>query len=76
MKLLMNCKDDFEAQVIEGLLTSADIPVHRRYRGSGQVLNIYGGVGRDIDIYVPDDRLEEALQLLESSGDYPDWEEE
>jgi hypothetical protein len=73
MKLLINCKDDFEAQLIEGLLTSAGIPVHKEYRGFGQLLKIYGGLGRDIDIYVPDDRLEEARLLLESHGD---WDEE
>lgn len=72
MKLLVNCRDDFEAQCIEGLLTSAGIPVHKQYRGAGQVLKIYGGLGQDVDIYVPADRLEEARQLLESGG----WEEE
>lgn len=73
MKLLVNCKDDFEAQLIEGLLTSAGIPVHKEYRGTGQILKIYAGLGRDIDIYVPGDRLEEAKLLLESRGD---WEDE
>jgi len=73
MKLLINCKDDFEAQLIEGLLTSAGIPVHKEYRGSGQLLKIYGGLGRDIDIYVPGDCLEEARLLLETHGD---WDEE
>ncbi|MDD2282439.1 MAG: DUF2007 domain-containing protein [Eubacteriales bacterium] len=72
MKLLVNCKDDFEAQLIEGLLTSAGIPVHKEYRGAGQIIKIYGGTGQDIDIYVPDDRLEEARQLLESGSELDD----
>lgn len=69
MKLLINCRDDFEAQVIEGLLQSAGIPVHKKYRGAGHALKIYGGVGQDIDIYVPSDRLTEARQLLESDNE-------
>lgn len=73
MKLLINCKDDFEAQLIEGLLTSAGIAVERKYRGAGQILKIYGGLGRDVDIYVPSHRLEEARQLLEHREE--EWEE-
>lgn len=69
MKLLINCSDDFEASVIEGLLLSADIPVHKQYRGIGEAMKVYSGVGRNIDIYVPADRLEEALLLLESDHD-------
>lgn len=67
MKLLTNCRDDFEANLIEGLLKSADIPVHKQYRGFGHAMKLYGGVGQDIDIFVPADRLEEAQLLLESS---------
>ncbi|HOC06758.1 MAG: DUF2007 domain-containing protein [Bacillota bacterium] len=74
MKLLVNCKDDFEAQLIEGLLKSAGIPVQRKYRGEGHVLKLYGGLGRDVDIYVPGDRLQEAMQLLEHRDE--DWEEQ
>lgn len=66
-KLLVNCRDDFEAQLIEGLLKSADIPVYRKYRGFGHAHKIYSGVGQDIDIYVPSDRLEEARLLLEAT---------
>lgn len=69
MKLLINCSDDFEASVIQGLLSSADIPVHKQYRDIGEAMKFYGGVGRNVDIYVPADRLEEALLLLESSHD-------
>lgn len=67
MKLLINCRDDYEANVIEGLLKVANIPVHKRYRGAGEAMKFYGGVGQNIDIYVPADRLEEARLLLESS---------
>lgn len=70
MKLLVNCRDDFEAQIIEGLLKSGGIPVHRKYRGTGQALKIYGGVGQNVDIYVPEERLEEARLLLESSHEF------
>lgn len=67
MKLLVNCRDDFEASMIEGLLRSADIPVHKQYRGTGHLLKVYSGVGQDIDIFVPEDCYEEAKLLLESS---------
>jgi len=70
MKFLVNCRDDFEAQLIEGLLQSADIPVHKKYRGVGHALKLYGGVGQDIDLYVPADRLEEARRLLESTQEF------
>ncbi|MGI6365946.1 MAG: putative signal transducing protein [Bacillota bacterium] len=67
MKLLINCRDDYEANVIEGLLKVAGIPVHKQYRGIGEAMKFFAGVGQDIDIYVPADRLEEARLLLESS---------
>lgn len=73
MVFLVSCKDDFEAQILMGLLASANIPVEKKYRGVGQYLKVFGGLGRDVDLYVPDDRLEEALQLLDSDFD---WEEE
>lgn len=73
MKLLVSCKDDFEAQILTGLLVSAGIPVEKKYRGVGEYLRVFGGVGRDVDLYVPDDRLEEATELLASGFD---WEEE
>lgn len=70
MKLLTNCRDDFEAQMVEGLLESADIPVHKKYQGTGHALKIYGGVGQNVDIYVPRDRWQEAKLLLESSHEF------
>lgn len=73
MKFLVGCKDDFEAQILEGLLVSAGIPVEKKYRGVGEYLRVFGGVGRDVDLYVPGDRLEEALELLESGFE---WDEE
>lgn len=66
----MNCRDDFEAQIIEGLLKSEGIPVHKKYLGAGQALKIYGGTGQNVDIYVPSERLEEARLLLEGSHEF------
>lgn len=66
MQILVNCKDDFEAQLVEGFLQSAGIPVQRRHRGAGHAHKFYGGVGLDVDLLVPEGRLEEAQMLLES----------
>lgn len=65
LKHLINCKDDFDAQLVEGLLQSAGIPVQRRYRGAGHAHKIYGGVGLDVDLLVPESRHQEAMTLLE-----------
>ena len=73
IKLLVNCKDDYEARLIEGLLATADIPVHREYRGTGLILKVYAGLGRNVDIYVPAGRWQEAQALLQARGD---WDEE
>ncbi len=66
LKFLTNCKDDFEAQMVEGLLKSAGIPVERRHRGAGHAHIIYGGVGLDVDLLVPESRHQEAMKLLET----------
>ncbi|MTI94170.1 MAG: DUF2007 domain-containing protein [Firmicutes bacterium] len=69
MKLLVNCRDDFEAQMLEDVLKSANIPVHRQYRGFGDAAKIYTGLGQDVDLYVREQNLEEARQLLEAFRD-------
>lgn len=75
MKHLVNCKDDYEAQLICGLMAVAGIPVHREYRGAGQLLKIYCGIGRDVDLYVPANRLAEAQELLATAGSGDeDWD--
>jgi hypothetical protein len=74
LKLLVNCRDDFEAHFIEGLLKTANIRVHKQYRGFGHAYKIYSGVGQDVDIFVAADRLEEAQLLLESTHEVDDIE--
>jgi len=63
---LINCRDDFEAQLIEGILKGANIPVERRYQG-GDMLRAYGVKGLNVDLYVPGEMLEVARALLEAS---------
>ena len=67
LKLLVNCRDDFEAHFVEGLLKTAGIRAHKQYRGFGHAYKIYSGVGQDVDIYVSSEHLEEAQLLLEST---------
>lgn len=64
---LVNCRDDFEAQLIEGILKGANIPVERRYQGGGDMLRVYGGKGLNVDLYVPGEMLEVARALLEAT---------
>lgn len=55
-----------EAGIIESLLKSCGIQVLRRDRGAGAYLRIYMGLSNlGIDLYVPDNRLEEARILID-----------
>ncbi len=67
--LLVNCADDFEADLIIGILKEEEIIAQKKYRGMGHAMKIYGGMGRDVDIYVPAEKMTEARQILQ---DYKD----
>ncbi len=65
--LLVTVSDEYEADLIQALLESHDILTLRKYRESGQYLKVYMGVTRlGIDIYVLENQLQEAMELINS----------
>ena len=64
-QFLVNCADDFEAGLIMGALDGAGIINMRKYRGSGDYMKVIGGVGQDVDIFVPEDQLPKAQEVLD-----------
>ena len=59
--------DRVEADIVESLLNSYNIPVLRKYREIGGYLNIYmGNTNSGVDIYVPSELFEVAKDLIES----------
>ena len=82
-QFLVNCADDFEAGLIMGALEEAGIATIKKYRGTGDSLKAMGGLGKDVDIFVPAGRLEKAREVLdflkseaekEAEEEYPDEE--
>lgn len=72
---LITASDSIEADIIESKLSIAEIPVYKKHRGPGAYLNIIlGNSAMGIDIFVPEDRMEEAKALLESASDVSDDE--
>ena len=63
---LVNCGDEFEASLIIGILTEEGIASQTKYKGSGDYMKIIGGVGKNVDIYVPADQHFRATELLAS----------
>ena len=62
---LMNCADDFEATFVMGALKEEGISTFKRYR-SGDHMKIIEGLGKDVDIFVPEEQLNRARQILEA----------
>lgn len=58
--------DTFEADLFEAKLASEGIPCVKKYQGASNFIEIAMGSNSayPIDIYVPEDRLEEARELL------------
>ncbi|HHU90646.1 MAG TPA: DUF2007 domain-containing protein [Clostridiaceae bacterium] len=72
---LITASDSIEADIIESKLATAEIPVYKKYRGPGAYLNIIlGNTTMGIDLFVPEERIEEAKGLLESASDISDEE--
>jgi hypothetical protein len=56
-----------EAEIIESLLETFEVPHFRKYDREGAFTHIYLGSSRiPVEIMVPDDRLSEAKELLEN----------
>jgi len=64
--LLLSNLDTIEAEIITSKLQSYGIPVLKKSKGTGGILEIYTGANLyGIDIYVPSQMFELANQLLE-----------
>lgn len=69
--LLTTASNSFEAETLEALLQSNDIPVLKKYREAGAYLEIYMGSSNfGVDIYVASDMYDKAKEILESSPEY------
>ncbi|WMJ76411.1 MULTISPECIES: putative signal transducing protein [unclassified Sedimentibacter] len=64
-ELLASNLNTIEAEIIASKLTSYGIPVLKKSKGSGEIMEIYTGVNLyGIDIYVPTHMSELARELL------------
>lgn len=62
-----NVADEQEAVMVESILGTEGIPVHRKYREAGDYMAVYMGMSRyGIDLFVPEDTVELAKGLLDS----------
>ncbi|NLX64178.1 MAG: DUF2007 domain-containing protein [Clostridiaceae bacterium] len=72
---LITAGDSIEADIIESKLSTAEIPVYRKYREPGAYLEIIlGNTTMGIDLFVPEEKIEEAKAILESAADVSDDE--
>lgn len=71
---LWGVPQDPEADIIIGFLESQGIPVIKQYPEAGQFLKTAYGLTSGVDLYVPEEHLVAAKQLLETTP--PDLEEE
>lgn len=68
--LLLSNLDTIEAEIIISKLQSYGIPVLKKSKGSGEIMEIYTGVNLyGIDIYVPEHMYDIAAELLEPVDD-------
>ena len=69
-KLLISNLGTIEAEIIIAKLKSYGIPVLKKSKGTGEIMEIYTGVNLyGIDIYVPSDMIELAEELLKPEND-------
>lgn len=67
---LVNVSDQIEFGLIKGLLEMAEIPVVKKVGNLGGYAEILTGISFEgIDIYVPEDRYEEAKAIIEDPED-------
>ncbi|MGI6125327.1 MAG: putative signal transducing protein, partial [Acetivibrionales bacterium] len=65
---LTTASDSVEADIIESKLAEAQIPVYKKYREPGAYLNlVLGNTTMGIDLFVPEESIEEANSILESA---------
>lgn len=71
--LLITVDDTSEADIIESKLKAFGIPVARRYRETGAYLTlVLGKSSFGVDMYVPNDRLIEAKDIVASAEEIKD----
>ncbi len=63
---LCTAKDSFEADILESKLRSEGIPSIKKFRGASNFLEIFMGSNSayPIDIYVPEETLEDAKNII------------
>ena len=65
---LVSVANSIEADMLEALLKDNSIPVLKKYREAGDILQIYmGGTSFGVDLYVPGQLLEKAREILENT---------
>lgn len=71
--LFLSNLDRVEAEIITAKLQSYGIPVLKKSKGTGQIMEIYTGVNLyGTDIYVPSKMYEVATELLEPVDEQED----
>ncbi|ODA42803.1 hypothetical protein DSBG_0421 [Desulfosporosinus sp. BG] len=68
---LCGVTQDLEADIIIGLLNEDSIPAIKQYPEAGAFLKIAYGLTTGVDLYVPTDVREAALQLIQESLSVP-----
>mgnify|MGYP000908500018 CR=1 FL=1 len=69
-KLLVSNLNTIEAEIIISKLKSYGIPVLKKSKGTGELMEIYTGANMyGIDIYVPSDMVELAKELLKPENE-------
>jgi hypothetical protein len=64
-RFLINLGQNYELDVIKGILSEADVPVLTKSKGAGAYTNVCMGMSNTgYDLYVPASRLAEARKLL------------
>lgn len=73
MAFITTASDVIEAEVIESRLKASGIPVLKKHRGpGGYIAVVLGNSTYGIDMFVPEDRADEAKSILESADGISD----
>ncbi|MBP1925074.1 type III secretory pathway lipoprotein EscJ [Sedimentibacter acidaminivorans] len=65
--LLLSDLNDIDAKIIISMLESYGIPVMKKNKGSGGIMEVYFGANNfGIDLYVPSKMLDKSLELINS----------
>lgn len=69
-KLLLSNLNHIESEIIIAKLKSYGIPVLKKSKGTGEIMEIYTGANMyGIDIYVPKDVFDLARELLKAENE-------